>query len=323
LSFASTSRMNGQFKVEVNEMTGWEIQDSIYYHKPGQFMDLVINIDNRSASVSNALQNFREIKCLPKQFSEKKIGELRYNPELVAELYNSLKKGMAPLSKISLPYGSIAERGQQLIDNIASFDNVDISKARYKIIKGHHDGDGLSYHYMFEIAAAPYTDPNIQNGGFVVFIGAINNAPSVDDGHGYFEGANYSWMDKKKGYERTATSITEILYKCGFNDSLPVAKQKQPCIFIANLVCPVIEWQGGYGKSRISNLNVFANDIAKAVVMIANQMPTFHGSGGFSRDDKLLGYAKRENSIEDYLIELLHERWKVVQQNPSLKVKAR
>lgn len=45
--------MDSQFKVEVNEMTRWEIQDSIYYHKPGPFMDLVINIDNRSASVSD------------------------------------------------------------------------------------------------------------------------------------------------------------------------------------------------------------------------------------------------------------------------------
>lgn len=309
---------------ESNGMTEWETQDSIYYHKPGPFMDLVINIDNRSASISDALQNFREVKCLPRLFREMKIGELRQNPELVAELYNSLKKGMAPLSKISLPYGSIAERGQQLIDNIASFGNVDISKAKHKIIKGHYDGDGLNYHYLFEIAAAPYTDSNLKYGSFVTFIGAINNAPSVDDGHGYFEGANYSWIDKKRGYERQASSITEILYKCGFDDSLPVAKQKQPCIFIANLVCPVIEWQGGYGKSRISNLHVFANEIAKATVTIANQMPTFHGSGGFSRDDKLFGHAKTEkNSIEDYLIELLSERRNAVQQDSSLKIKAR
>lgn len=62
----------------------------------------------------------------------------------------------------------------------------------------------------------------------------------------------------------------------------------------------------GYGKSRISNLKVFANDIAGAVVMVANQMPTFHGRGGFSRADKLFGCAKMEkNSIEHHLIELL------------------
>lgn len=44
-------------------------------------------------------------------------------------------------------------------------------------------GNGvLNYHYLFEIAAAPHTNGGFQYGSQLTFIGAVNNAPSVEDG---------------------------------------------------------------------------------------------------------------------------------------------
>lgn len=299
-------------------MTGWDNQDSVYYHKPGPFKDLILSLANRSSLVSDALQGFREVKCLSNRFKKMTVEELRQKPEQIEELYNSLRNGMQPQSKLALPYTSMAERGQELIDNIAGLYNVNKHKAKYRIIKGHYDDGTLNYHYVFEIAAAPYNDPSIEDGGHFDFIGSINSSPSTDDGHGYFQGGGYVWTDKKRK-PRTASSISEILYKCGFDDSLATSKQKAPCVFIANLISPVIDWLGGYGKSRI-DLRPFADDIAKATSSVAYQMPSFHGSGGYSRYDKdWLNSFEKRNSIKDYLIELLHERRQEVNVNPDLK----
>lgn len=299
-------------------MTGWDNQDSAYYHKPGPFRDLILSIANRSILVSDALKGFREVKCLSNRFKEMTVEELRQKPEQIEELYINLRNGMQPQSKLALPYSSKAERGQELIDNIAGLYDVNTQKAKYRIVKGHYIDDAVNYHYVFEIAAAPYSDPSLRDGGHFDFIGSINSSPSTDDGHGYFQGGEYMWTDKK-GKLRTASNITEILCKCGFDDFLATSKQKAPCVFIANLICPVIHWQGGYGKTRI-DLRPFVDDIAKATSDVAYQMPSFHGFGGYSRYDKdWLNPFKKKSSIKDYLIELLHERWQAVKVNPDLK----
>jgi hypothetical protein len=202
---------------------------------------------------------------------------------------------LRPLSKLPLPFTTNKQqRGQELIDNLVEYGfDINLSRTKYDIVKGHYSGEGLDYHYVFEIAAAPLNSPVDRlieaqrhpdaghGGGYFEFIGIVNMFPGIDNGHQYFEGSSdvYRWIDRKKGILQTASSIGEILQQCGYAINLPLSRQKHPSVFIANLISPRIEWQGGYGKSRIANLRAFANDIAEAVVSIAKRMPTFHGWG--------------------------------------------
>lgn len=188
--------------------TVWKNEDSIYYHKPGEFTDFIINIEDRSISVLDALQRFRECQCLPKRFKEMKIEELRQNNQLIAELYNSLRNNMQPLSKLPLPYTcSVKEREQELISNLSEYGfDINTSRAKCRIVKGYYSGEGLDYHYVFEIAAAPYDNTDLDNAGQFDFIGMVNTFPGIDNGHQYFEGASdvYRWIDKRKDHLRSA-----------------------------------------------------------------------------------------------------------------------
>ena len=83
-----------------------------------------------------------------------------------------------------------------------------------------------------------------------------------------------------------------------------------------NLICPALDYGGNYGKSRISNLHVFAEKIANTTVAIAKEMPTFHG----------YGYAESENekgttgkTLTEYVTDVLRERLAAVELNPSIK----
>lgn len=164
---------------------------------------------------------------------------------------------MEPLGKLSLPFSTnSAERGAELIANLSEFGfNINISRAKYKIVKGHYSGEGLDYHYVFEVVAAPYKKPDPRRGGQFDFIGMVNSLPGIDNGHQYFQRASkvYAWLNKKerKGYDnlRTASSINEILQQCGFDAWLPPSRRKHPSVFVANLISPRIDWQGGYGIS--------------------------------------------------------------------------
>jgi len=104
-----------------------------------------------------------------------------------------------------------------LIDNLAGQYNINRDKAKYKIVNGYYDDGVVNYPYVFEIAAAPYEDSYLSQGGQFDFIGSINSSISADDGHGYSQGGNYSWLDKKAGYIKSASSISEILDSCGFD----------------------------------------------------------------------------------------------------------
>jgi hypothetical protein len=117
-----------------------------------------------------------------------------------------------------------------LIRNLSEYGfEINVSRAKCKIVKGHYNGEGLDYHYIFEIAAAPYKKPDPTSSSQFDFIGMVNMLPGIDDGHQYFEGSSkvYKWIDNKKkgaeegGYDsprRTASSISEILQQCGFDD---------------------------------------------------------------------------------------------------------
>ena len=298
---------------------GWDNSSSIYYYRPAKFKDFILGLADHSSVVSDALQDFREVKCLPNRFKQMTVAELRQNDhKQIEELYNSLRNGMRPQSKLALPYSSKAERGEELIDNLAGQYNINRNKAKYKIVTGYYDDGSLNYPYVFEIAAAPYEDSYLSQGGQFDFVGSINSSISADDGHGYFQGGNYSWLDKKAGYTKSASSISEILDSCGFNRYLPISKQKAPCIFIANLECPAISWMG-MGKSRI-DLQPFARTIAETTGSIASSMPSFHGHGGYGYGDRQWQYKESKDSKKDLLIELLRERWEAVKIDSDLKI---
>jgi hypothetical protein len=309
--------------------TNWKNEDSIYHYRPAAFRDYIEVIADHGATVIDILQRarIREAKreCLPKHLAELKIAELRHNPQLIKQVYDALRNGMQPMAKLLLPYTK-EERCQELIDNLADAHSIVKSKAKCRIAKGHYNkGDPtnseLNFHYVFEIVAAPYKEEFGYPEGHVDFIGMVNNRPSgIDDGAGFFTGAPgiYKWYDKKNTMELRAANIREILHQCGFNRQISPLKRKRPCVFMANLICPALDYGGNYGKSRIANLPVFADKIAEATVAIAKEMPTFHGYG-YAESEK----ATTEKTLEQYVYDVLLKRWDAVKQNPSLKVSER
>jgi hypothetical protein len=307
--------------------TYWKNEDSIYHYLPAAFRDYVEVIADRDAIVIDILQRarIRETKCLPKNLAKLKIEELRHNPHQIKQVYDALRHGMQPMSKLSLPYTK-EERRQELIDNLAATHNIVKSKAKCRVVKGHYNAgtranSELNFHYVFEIVAAPYRDESGCPDGHVDFIGMVNNRPSgIDDGAGFFTGApgTYKWHDKKYGMELRAATIREILHQCGFNQELSPLKRKRPCVFMANLICPALDYSGNYGKSRITNLSVFADKIVEATVPIAKEMPTFHGYG-YDGSEKTAS----EKTLEQYVYDVLLKRWQAVNQNPSLKINER
>ena len=93
-----------------------------------------------------------------------------------------------------------------------------------------------------------------------------------------------------------------------------------PSLIVANLVCPRIEYLGGYGKSRI-NLQPFASTIAETTTKIVASMPSSHGHGGYSRYDKEWQQLfKKKKDKKYFLTQLLRGRWEAVQREPHLKI---
>lgn len=77
------------------------------------------------------------------------IQELSDNPSSILDLSNALRAGMKPESKFKLPYKK-EQREQELIDNISENYAIDKSKAKAKIVTGHHKdqntGQEFNYH---------------------------------------------------------------------------------------------------------------------------------------------------------------------------------
>ncbi|HEY1247731.1 MAG TPA: hypothetical protein VGE97_01965, partial [Nitrososphaera sp.] len=267
-----------------------------------------------------ALGTFRELKSLNKTFQHMAIQELSDNPKLIGELDKALRHGMPPESRFHLPY-RIEERKKELIDNIAELYPVDRSgaKARAKIVTRHYKGPAgyQQFNYCLEAVMAPRTDAGDEKAGEVEILGNINSSPSIDGGARYFDsaaGVGYYWTDNR-GRGRTATSLGELLSKCGFDTYVSVPKRRVPCVLYINLLTPCADWLGAAGKTHI-DLKPYADDIARVVSSLAYKMPSYYGRG--YSDYSYSSGGEKTYAARDYLKDFLSERYTAVSENPSL-----
>ena len=100
---------------------------------------------------------------------------------------------MQPESKFKLPYKRKA-REIEIIRDIAEDYDIDIDKAKSRVVTGHYNDGTRAFNYAIEIAVAPRKgiDENVNDAGKIDFIGNINDTPSIDGGEGYFSGGNLS-----------------------------------------------------------------------------------------------------------------------------------
>ena len=135
------------------------------------------------------------------------------NPDLIVDLAQALRNGMAPESKFRLSYKK-EERKQELIENLAENYVIDKDKAKAKIVTGHYKNDktGQEFNYALEAVIAPRIDIGSESAGEIEIIGNINSSPSIDGGEKYFND-NYDWFDKNREliivnkYQRNFTRV--------------------------------------------------------------------------------------------------------------------
>src|SRR5919106_5438022 len=222
--------------------------------------------------------NLRELPYLSKTFRKMTVGQLAADPHLIEQLYKELRAGMPAPTKFKLPYRK-AVREQELKQSLVDNFDIDVDRAKAKVVTGCYDGDGVIFPYAIEAAIAPRNywryayEP-----GDLEFIGYINDSPAIDGGEKYFSDGLYTWKDKKSGEQKIATSAREILQKCGFGDDLYKSKRRIPSVFLMNLLTPLPQWLGAAGKTHI-NLKPYTKDIAETVSLLAYYMPTCHGQG--------------------------------------------
>lgn len=288
--------------------TGWNNISSVHSYKPEEFVAAITSIhDKDNTSVYDVLRTFREGTQTPKTAATQiSVAELLSDPDRekkIEHLYYALKKVLPPPNRLSLPYSNIKsdERKRTLVERIARIygsSNLDSKKAIYKVIHDtfndgdlkkvwSHDGKTYSYkrgkgilHFPFaiEIIAIPFSNEIIvksEDQG-TRFIGSVNY--SISPRGNKFDG-EYEWNDKnKKSYGMRANNITTIFNRYNFEFwSTAEPKTKLPCIIVANLISPRIDYHG-HDKSRIDT-QPFAKGIIEAARKIAEEVQTFKAAG--------------------------------------------
>ena len=252
------------------------------------------------------------------------VGQLAADPHLIEQLYKELRAGMPAPTKFKLPYRK-AVREQELKQSLVENFDIDVDRAKAKVVTGCYDGDGVIFPYAIEAAIAPRNywryayEP-----GSLEFIGYVNDSPAIDGGEKYFAGGpnTYSWVNKKTGKQEYAATAKEILQGCGFDTfAYHDSKKRVPCVFLINLRTNVRQWMGSAGKTQI-NLTPFAKDIAQLVSWLAYQMPTCHGMG-LSQVSYPTSTKDPSQEVKHYLLEFLNERRAAVKADPSIKIKRR
>jgi hypothetical protein len=299
------------------------LRDSAWYFKRSEFKEFISAIDDKSVTIEEtAFRDFREFPILSKEIRKKTVQEIAASPQLIQQLYDELRDAskMAPPTKFKLQYKK-AVRELELKRNLAQDYDIDLHRAKAKVVTGCYDGEGVIFSYAIETVIAPIKEWRAKDiePGYIKFIGYINDSPAIDGGEKYFSDGNYSWYNKK-GKLKTATSAKEILQRCGFDtDDFYDSKKRFPCIFLINLLTPIPEWLGAAGKTHI-NLKPYTKDIAETISNLAYKMPTCHGLG-LGRDYYPTGGGRDESQIAlEYLRDFLKERKAAAEANPYLKI---
>jgi hypothetical protein len=309
--------------------------DSVWRSTFSKFRDYINGVTDKSITIQQALDTFREARCLPKKYLISEgtnktitVQDIAYKNKQIAELFDTLRKGMQPES-FNLPFKR-KDREKQLLDQLANYKKgrIDLENAYAKIAIGHfpalHTGekakvsiDERSYYYWIEAAIASLSDLASDNdAGKLEFIGYINGTPSLDGGLSYFENGDYYWTSKAGNYIH-ATGMRELLAACGFSTHINFSQRRKASILLLNLQTPCAEWQGSAGKTRI-NLEPYQNLIAETVSKLAYKIPSLHGKGIHTIWDTGLG-----GIYKPFLVEFLRDRHKQITRNPSDAIKDR
>lgn len=279
-----------------NEITAWAYTDN-------EFLIYIENLANQSISVSTALTGFRELRWLPKEWTQKKLNELSTNEK--TGLLRELKGHSTPMKELSIPYGGNKDsdelRKDALYKRIAAiYDVKPRQKAQYRVVHERYISPDrtVNFPYVFEAIAIPFSD--IWDAS-PTFIGAVNNSVSiVNRGKSLYDG---SYTFKKKGKQCHAWNLTGILdYWYGYyvRDS----SKSHPCVIAANLLTPKVQWRD-QGKSTLV-IEPFANTIAETISKVMGKIPTFHGYG-IGKSSKCEPEVERKIAI-DYLRDFLRDR---------------
>jgi hypothetical protein len=290
------------------------IEDSIWYRKVGTFRQFLKDVADKNLTIPDVLYEWREQSVIPKEFKTMTVQELLNNPRQIEQLYHALRR-MPSEKKFKFPYNK-KERERELIELLAQDYNIMTDKARVKIVPGYYQYGDIAFSFGLEVAMAPFNDGNDKKAGELEFIGNINSGMHIiDDGFGFFSGGNFRWTTKSGNYKH-ASSVIEILSKCGFNPDENMSKRKFHSVLYLNLMTPVPDWSGGAGKTSIE-LSPYTETIAKTVSSLAYKMPSYHGHG-YNAVPIHIGVIPAQIA-QDYYLNFLRERYRAIQENPSLK----
>jgi hypothetical protein len=297
--------------------TKWNNKASIHSYKPGKYTTFIESVyDKKNTTVYERIQQLREgtnMKMTPD--TEISIEDLVNDPDKdkkMADLFWKQRSVLPPPDKLSLPYTTNNTRKDALVKRIARlYDRkLNTKKAVYKAINGLYKDDVISYPYVFEIIAIPYSDESIDNNEdwvYSEFKGSVNY--SISPRGNIFEG-EYKWDDPKKSTDffepsaQTAPGILEVYNFYYFKHSS--ANAKLPCVIFANLISPVRDYHGA-DKSRIDT-SPFTEVIIKACRRIAEGIQSFRAAGWEFETKSSRSFnpiREKKKTIDDIMTEVL------------------
>jgi hypothetical protein len=311
--------------------------NSVYCYDEQELIDFLNDIIPKSMSVYDAISRsgFREINQRDARFDYlKNIAVEQITDAKVRKLHEQLTKSMLPMSKLSVPYNiKTITRRDALIKRYsqikpASLD-VDLERAVYARTKPddtvHIEFDNNNrkkvirrFPYIFEALAIPIKPKCGINDNII--ISGVNYSTSPTNQQ-YFNSTKYTneyqWEHRKTHQLLEAGDIEEIIRMSmvGRNVSdtayIPPNKQKVPCVLIAHLVAPRIEYIS-YGKSQLI-LAPFARSMGETIQNVILKLPPKSSYTGLSRREE-----KEKRTTIECLRELLGIRWNMVKANPLI-----
>jgi hypothetical protein len=131
-------------------------QDSVWYFNKREFKELIQSIGDKTYTVESLFQgmDLRELPSLSKFFRKMTLSQLTADPRLIEQLYKGLRAGMPPPTRFKLPYKK-ADRELELKQTLAESYDIDITRAKAKVVTGYYEGDGMVFPYAIEAVIAP------------------------------------------------------------------------------------------------------------------------------------------------------------------------